>query len=285
MKKMSLDKKFYNELEKVKLNYENEINKALGQRIELKLIPESRFIYTSDFSFENELFVGCFPISVYNNPYGGILGGKKEPLPGVITIGSVKEGTIPTSIITKTVKTGFMSHKRIFLPCHPELVDMSKGTFKVEPKKIYEERRGFADNPLVRRFNEDKWLTDRIQKIPDTAQKNLDWTGKRSISNKIDDSKKDLVTLSQVVPHKKMTLVAFQCMPDWQNRKPLLLNCIVEIEKKIIEYVKDYASSEERTATIAQPWANAFLQILLLHLKTHKPNLLETKKILQNFTA
>jgi hypothetical protein len=68
---MSLDKNYHKDLEKIKTNYQNEAQKVLTQRIELKLIPESQFIYTADFSFENQLFVGCFPISIYNNPYGG----------------------------------------------------------------------------------------------------------------------------------------------------------------------------------------------------------------------
>jgi hypothetical protein len=78
----------------------------------------------------------------------------------VITIGSVIEGTIPTSIITKTVKTGFMSEKRVFFPCLSELLDPSKGCFKIEPKTIYNERRGFADNPLVDLLNKDNMLIE-----------------------------------------------------------------------------------------------------------------------------
>ena len=281
---MSLDKNFHNDLEKIKTNYQNEAQKVLNQRIELELIPESQFIYTADFFFENQLFVGCFPISIYNNPYGGFLGGKKIPLPGVITIGSVIEGTIPTSIITKTVKTGFASHKRVFFPCLSELLDPSKGSFKIEPKTIYKERRGFADNPLVELLNEDNWLIERIQKIPDQTYKSLDWSGKRSISNRICDGKKDLVTLGQVVPYKKMTLVAFQCMPDWQKGS-ILLDCTVGVAKRISEHIKKYGSFEEKTGVIVQPWISAFLQVFLFHLKTHKQNLPETEKILQNFTA
>jgi hypothetical protein len=212
---LSLDKNFHKDLEKIKTNYQNEAQKVLNQKIEFKLIPESQFIYTADFSCGNQLFVGCFPISIYNNPYGGFLGGKKIPLPGVITIGSMIEGTIPTSIITKTVKTGFASNKRVFFPCLSELLDPSKGNFKIEPKTIYKERRGITDNPLVELLNGDNWLIERIQKIPDQTSKSLDWTGKRSISNRIHDGNKDLVTLCQVVPHKKMTLVAFQYMPDF----------------------------------------------------------------------
>lgn len=270
---------------RVKINFEDEIYKVLGQRTELKLIPETQFIYAADFPLGNELLVGCFPISIYDKSAVSLLGGV-EPLPGVITLGSVIEGTIPTTIIAKKVKTGFMSHKRVFLPCHSELVDPSKGIFKIDPKKIYKERRGFANNPLVERFNEDKWLMDRIQNIPDYAYRDI--TLKNTISNKIDDSKKDLVTFGQVVPHKKMTLVAFQCMPewgDWYKSKPVKLDCMVEIVKRIIEYIRNYGSFEERTGIVARPWVNAFLQVLLLHLKTHKPNLPETKKILQNFTA
>lgn len=189
MNVLSLDERFYRDLEQVKINYEEEIHKVLGQRTELKLISGTQFIYTADLSLENELFVGCFPISVYDNLYGGFLGGKKEPLPGAITLGSVIEGTIPTSIIAKTDKTGLMSRKRVFIPHHPELVDLGKGRFKMDLNKIYKGRIGFADNPVVEQFNEDKFLIDRIQKIPDKAYKSLDWTGKRSISNKIDDSK------------------------------------------------------------------------------------------------
>jgi hypothetical protein len=282
---LSLDKKFHNELEKIRINYENETHKVLGKRIELKLIPGTQFIYTADFLVENELFVGCFPISIYDNPYGGFLGGKKEPLPGVVTLGTLAEGTVPTSIIAKTVKTGFMSSKRVFLSCISDLVDLEKGCFRIDPEKIYKEQRGFTDNPLVGQLNDDKWLIDRIQKIPNTSYKNLDWTGKRSISNKIDDAKKDLVTIGQIISHKKMTLAAFQCMPDWQKNKPLGLDLIADIEKRICDYIRKYGSSEERTGTIAQPWINGFLQVLLHHLKIHKPNLPETKKILQNFAA
>jgi hypothetical protein len=278
-------------LEKIKRNYEKEIQKAVGQKTELKLVPDTQFMYTADFTFKNELFVGCFPISIYDNPesWHALFGkGGKEPLPSVITLGSLIEGTIPTSIITKHVKTGFMSHKRVFLPFYSELVDMSKGAFKVEPKKIYGERRGFADNPLVERLNKDKWLVDRIQKIHSLTSKCLNKSAvrhRRTLSSRIDDTKNDFISICQIVPYNKMTLVAFQSMPDWNKNKPVGLDNVADIEKRIIDYIRNYASFEERIGTVAQPWVNAFLQISLLHLKTYKPNLSETKNLLQNLAG
>jgi len=96
---MDLDEKFYKNLEEIKRSYEIEIDNAVGQKTELKLIPNTQFIYTADFTFENELFVACFPISIYKNPYGGFLhGGRNESLPSVITLGSLVESTVPISI-------------------------------------------------------------------------------------------------------------------------------------------------------------------------------------------
>lgn len=286
---MDLDEKFYENLEKIKRSYEIEIDNAVGQKTELKLIPNTQFIYTADFTFENELFVGCFPISIYKNPYGGFLyRGRNESLPSVITLGSLVESTIPTSIIIKKIKTGFMSHKRVFLPfCH-ELVDMSTGIFKVEPRNIYKERRGFADNPLIERLNEDEWLDSKIQKIRSSTSKFLDFSGKRQISNKIDDTKKDYISLCQILTFNKMTLVVFQFMPNWQEDTPTGagLDNVVEIERKIIDFVRHYGSLEGRFEEgIVQPWANTFLKVLLLHLKTYKPNLPETRKLSENFAG
>lgn len=286
---MDLDERFYKNLEKIKRSYEIEIDNAVGQKTELKLVPNTQFIYTADFTFENELFVGCFPISIYENPYGGFWGGRNEPLPSVITLGSLVEGTVPTSIIIKEIKTGFMSHKRVFLPFYHELVDMSTGTFKVEPKNIYKERRGFADNPLIERLNEDKWLEGKIQKICSSTSKFLDNSGKRQISNRIDDTKKDFISLCQILPCNKMTLVAFQFMPDWWPNTPAGagLDNVVKIERRIIDFIRHYGSLEEgfEEGIIVQPWVNTFLQVSLLHLKTYKPNLPETRKFLENFAG
>jgi len=80
--------------------------------------------------------------------------------------------------------------KRVFLPLEAEFIDTSKGAFKIETEKIFKDQIGFNINPIVQQMNDDKELIDLVQKMPESAHRNLDWTGKRWISIKIDDSKK-----------------------------------------------------------------------------------------------
>lgn len=283
---MGLDKKFYEELAKVKANFEEEASKIAGQRIELKLIPGTQFIYTADLTVWNRFFAGCFSIEVYHNPYGGFLGGKDEPLLGTVSLGTIVEGTLPTSIITKTVSVGFMKKKRVFLPFpSEEFVDRSKGTFRIETEKIFKDQIGFDINPVVQQMNNDIELMDLVQKIPVSAARFLDWTGKRSISTKIDDSKNDLVTACQIVPHSRQTLVAFQFLPDWDKKKLEKLDPMVNVSYRVAEYIKRLGYTAEVKGTVAHPWVNEFLKVLLIHLQTNRADLPRAKEIVQNFTT
>jgi len=283
---LGLDKKFYEELAKVKGNFEEEASKIAGQRIELKLIPGTQFIYTADLPLWNRFFAGCFSIEVYHNPYGGFLGGKDEPLPGTVSLGTIVEGTLPTSIITKTVSVGFMKKKRVFLPFpSEEFVDRSKGTFRIETEKIFKDQVGFDINPVVLQMNNDIELMDLVQKIPVSAARFLDWTGKHSISTKIDDSKNDLVTACQIVPHNRQTLVAFQFLPDWDKKKLEKLDLMVNVSHRVAEYIKRLGYTAEVKGTVAHPWVNEFLKVLLIHLQTNRADLPKAKEIVQNFTT
>jgi hypothetical protein len=278
---MSIDNKFYHQLEKSKNNHEKDLEKVLKQKIDLNLVPDTQFIYSAAFSVGEDSFTAFFPILPYRNDAGWRT--KLIPLEQPVLLGSSLEGSIPTTIMTKKVKTGALSSSRLFLPFYPELVgespqrgiskvivnklwDMANfqstsrswDSYKIDRNGIYQNRVGFSENPIVDRLNNDKELISMIQKIPTKYFFAL--SSDKTLTLTIDDGEDDTATLGLIVPMGKVTYVGlrFFALHGGLLSRPAIEK-MVEIIQRTKEQIRNSVDSTEREGFITQSWIKVFI--------------------------
>ncbi len=286
---MSIDPKFQENVEKIKQFYETEIQNALQTKIELTLLPKTQFIYKAIFPIGKDLIIGYFPITAFDfKSAGATLGSKIVPLPRAITLGTAIESSISTSIITKTIQTGFRSSSRVFLPLLPEMVasrfsqgatkisDLMKqgnevakhrgDTFIMNPNSDYKTRRNFDKNPLVERLNSDASLMNYVQTIPVETTKSTGGLSSSYIKFNINDNRDDTNTLIQITPYNKKTYAILQFMPNlaetvFNKNKLGKIDIMLEIIKKISHHIRNDTIANEQNGFITQKWVESFIAL------------------------